>query len=106
MLIPTFENRDLLGVLWTSSIFTGRAPDGRVLMRCMAGGPTHPGILEGDDDALLDMTLGEIRPLFGIHGRPEHSWVIRHPRAIAQYVPGHPARLKRIDAALAARSPA
>ncbi|MEN8198287.1 MAG: protoporphyrinogen oxidase, partial [Pseudomonadota bacterium] len=31
MLVPTREKRELLGVLWTSSIFGGRAPDGQVL---------------------------------------------------------------------------
>jgi protoporphyrinogen/coproporphyrinogen III oxidase len=101
MLIPTFEKRDLLGVLWTSSIFTGRAPDGKLLLRCMAGGPGHMQILDNSDQELIDMTLADIRRLFGIHGQPTMKRVLRHGRAIAQYVPGHPALLKGIETELA-----
>ncbi len=38
MLVPSREKKMLLGSLWTSSIFPGRAPTGQVLIRCMAGG--------------------------------------------------------------------
>jgi len=97
LLIPTFEHHRLLGVLWSSSIFTGRAPDGHVLMRCMAGGAAIPDILEADDDSLVDTALSGIGVLLGVSGAPRHAWVIRHERAIAQYVPGHLARLHRIE---------
>jgi oxygen-dependent protoporphyrinogen oxidase len=93
LLIPSRERRELLGVLWTSSIFPGRAPDGKVLLRCMAGGADNPGALELDDEALTNLTLAELRPLLGIKGLPALARIIRHRRAIAQYVPGHLARL-------------
>jgi oxygen-dependent protoporphyrinogen oxidase len=93
MLIPGRERRRLLGVLWSSSIFAGRAPDGRVLLRCMAGGP---GPLERGDDDLVTMAVDELRTLYGLRGGPVRSWVIRHERAIAQYEVGHLARLRAI----------
>ncbi|HPF70678.1 MAG TPA: protoporphyrinogen oxidase, partial [Candidatus Krumholzibacteria bacterium] len=96
MLIPTREKRELLGVLWTSSIFPRRAPEGKVLLRCMAGGASNPGALDLDDEALLGVTLSELRPLLGIKGAPEMVRIIRHQRAIAQYVPGHLARLAAV----------
>ncbi len=99
-LIPTREGCRLLGALWTSSIFTDRAPDGRVLIRAMAGGPRDTGILDLDDDAMTAMAVDELRPVLDLQGAPERAWVIRHPRAIAQYRPGHMARLKALDAAL------
>jgi len=102
LLVPGSENRDLLGALWTSSIFRGRAPEGKVLLRCMAGGAGNPGVMELDDEALVTLILAEIRSLLGIKGSPEMARVIRHERAIAQYLPGHLARMKEIEAELAA----
>lgn len=101
LLIPSREQRELLGVLWTSSIFARRAHEGRVLLTCMAGGADNPGVLELDDEALVGVTLSELRPLLGIKGTPEMVRIIRHQRAIAQYVPGHLARLAALDRELA-----
>ncbi len=102
LLIPTREKRELLGMLFTSSIFPRRAPEGKVLLTCMAGGADNPGVLELDDEALLSLTLAEARPLLGIKGTPALVRIIRHRRAIAQYVPGHLARLAALDRELAA----
>jgi oxygen-dependent protoporphyrinogen oxidase len=101
-LIPTRENRRLLGALWTSSIFPGRAPDGSILLRCMAGGPGDPDILSLSDDELTATALSDLRSLLGLEGDPDCRWVIRHPAAIAQYRPGHLARLERIETHLKA----
>jgi oxygen-dependent protoporphyrinogen oxidase len=97
LLVPGRENRDLLGALWTSSIFPDRAPAGHVLVRCMAGGAGNPGVVELDDEALTNLMLSELRPLLKFKGAPAKVKVIRHPRAIAQYTRGHLARLKRLD---------
>jgi len=101
MLVPTSEQRRLLGVLWSASIFPDRAPAGKKLLRCMAGGAGDPRILDLDDRALVDLALSELRHLYGLRGNPERVWVIRHARAIAQYEVGHAARLARIDGLLA-----
>ncbi|MCB1182833.1 protoporphyrinogen oxidase [bacterium] len=97
LLVPGRENRDLLGALWTSSIFPGRAPAGHVLLRCMAGGAGNPGVMELDDAAMTDLILSELRPLLHLKGAPAMVRVIRHERAIAQYTRGHLARLARLD---------
>jgi oxygen-dependent protoporphyrinogen oxidase len=97
MLVPTREQRELLGVLWTSSIFGGRAPDGRVLLRCMAGGSGNPGFMDQSDEAMTSVLLSELRSLLGLKGAPDMVKVIKHERAIAQYVPGHLARLKELE---------
>ncbi|MDO9694667.1 MAG: protoporphyrinogen oxidase [Candidatus Latescibacteria bacterium] len=101
MLIPTCEHSRLLGALWTSSIFPGRAPQGRVLLHCMAGGPLDPRVLDDGDGALRDRAVAELRGLLGLRGEPVMVQVFRHARAIAQYEPGHLALLRRIDARLA-----
>ncbi len=97
MLVPSREKRDLLGALWTSSIFGGRAPEDHVLIRCMAGGASNPATMELDDAALTDLILSELRPLLKLKGKPAMVKIIRHTRAIAQYTPGHLARLAQLD---------
>ncbi|MDZ7631647.1 MAG: protoporphyrinogen oxidase [Gemmatimonadaceae bacterium] len=41
-LIPSAERRDTLGVLFSSTLFDGRAPEGDVLLTCFVGGVRHP----------------------------------------------------------------
>jgi oxygen-dependent protoporphyrinogen oxidase len=49
----------------------------------------------------VKLVLADVRGLLGLRGEPELVNIIRHRRAIAQYVPGHLARLKAIDDAAA-----
>ena len=97
MLVPGREKRDILGCLWTSSIFPGRAPHEKVLLRAMLGGAGNPGIMDLDDEAIVAVTLSELRHLLGLRGTPKMVKVIRHHRAIAQYRPGHLALLREMD---------
>jgi len=98
MLTPSTEGRPLLGVLWTSSIWQHRAPAGTVLLRAMAG---EPSWLELDDAEIVRRTTDELAAIYGLRGRPQRTWVFRHPRAIAEYEVGHLARLARLEERLA-----
>lgn len=100
MLIPTMERRRLLGVLWSSSIFISRAPEDKVVLRCMAGGASDPGVMALDDGQLEALCLKELSGLYGLRGKPERSWIIRWEQAIAQFAPGHLALMKGVDDAL------
>ena len=97
MLVPSREKKMLLGALWTSSIFPGRAPAGQVLIRCMAGGAANPQVMDWDDGALIEVIVDELRPHLGLRGAPSMVELVRWERAIAQYEPGHLARLREID---------
>jgi len=102
MLIPRRENRKTLGVLFSSTLFPGRAPDEHALLTAFLGGARHPGIGQADDDAVVGQILADLRPLLGIEGAPVMTRVTRWARAIPQYELGHLERLARLDAALAA----
>jgi oxygen-dependent protoporphyrinogen oxidase len=93
MLNPSIERQRLLGSLWTSSIYRHRAPAGKVLLRCMAGGAQDPNAMRLTDEELAGLCRVELGPLYQLKGQPERVWIFRHERAIAQYVPGHLARL-------------
>ena len=100
-LAPRGAGLRLLGVLWESSIFPGRAPSGHVLLRVMLGGATDPGAVDLDDDRLWARVRAELRATLGVAGTPRLLRVIRHRVGIPQYVLGHADRLARLDTALA-----
>lgn len=101
-LAPHDEGLNLLGTLWSSSIFADRAPDGHVLLRVMIGGARDAALLDRDDASIISGTHAELAPLLGIHGEPQLQRLYRHPQAIPQYNVGHTRRLRQIDQRLAA----
>jgi oxygen-dependent protoporphyrinogen oxidase len=85
------------GVTWESSIYRGRAPAGRVLLRIIMGGAQDPEAVFLDDDALLRIVRGDLGVAMNLHLRPDFVHVIRHPAGIPQYRLGHTTLLDRID---------
>lgn len=100
LLIPAAERRRTLGVLFSSTLFPGRAPDGHKLLNAFIGGRRQPGAAEGDDNALVEQVIHDLHDLLGIRAAPVWQRVSRWPRAIPQYELGHLARLERLDEAL------
>ncbi len=98
---PHRERRFMLGTLFETNLFAGRAKAGYVLTRTMVGGTRRREALEATDDELVTSVRNELADLANILARPALTQVIRHPRAIAQYEVGHAARLGRIDGRLA-----
>lgn len=88
-LIPQIEETPVLGCLFTSSLFPGRAPEGRVLLTAFLGGARHPEVLKMDDAETLKTALDLLRPLLGVKGDPEMTLVRLWPEAIPQYNIGH-----------------
>ena len=97
-LLPGKEGRRLLGSLWSSTIFPGRAPEGMVTLTNYLGGAKRPELIGKSDDELIALTLEELRGWLGVTGRPQAVRVVRWPRAIPQYTIGHAGRLAAIEA--------
>ncbi|MDZ4384579.1 MAG: protoporphyrinogen oxidase, partial [Nitrospirota bacterium] len=86
-----------LGAIWSSSIFPGRAPDGKAAFTNILGGARKTNILEYNDNELIEMTLRDLRSILHIETKPEFVQVIRHSRAIPQYNIGHQGRIHLIE---------
>ncbi|MDF1839466.1 MAG: protoporphyrinogen oxidase [Planctomycetota bacterium] len=99
-LIPRSEKPRALGFLWDSSIFPGRAPEGRTLVRALYGGAVDPSISDLSSESLEQLALHEIRDLFGCSAAPEFTFETRWEKAIPQYNLGHLDRVARIEASL------
>jgi protoporphyrinogen/coproporphyrinogen III oxidase len=95
-LVPRGMGPRILGCLWDSSIFPGRAPEGRVLMRVMIGGAHDPSAVTQAEPALLDRVRRDLQTTMGLVAEPVLTRVFRWPLGIAQYRLGHQERLDRI----------
>jgi len=101
MLMPSRAGRRVLGVLFSSTLFPGRAPAGQVLLTTFIGGARNEAVATLDEAAIVRQVLADLTPLLGIRAAPVFERVRRWPRAIPQYELGHLERLARIDARLA-----
>lgn len=102
-LAPRKEGLHVLGVLFPSEIFPGRAPEGHTVLTAFVGGRTQPEVAAWDDDRLMSTVLDELRRTVGVRGGPRISTIRRWPRAIPQYEVGHGRFLelaREIEAAL------
>jgi oxygen-dependent protoporphyrinogen oxidase len=96
-LIPYRERRKILGSLWDSSIFSGRAPEGYVLLRNMVGGSRSSELAMQDDGRLIDIVSEELKDIMDIKVQPDFVKIYRHEKAIPQYNIGHDRKLKAVD---------
>ena len=101
-LAPASEGLQTLGMIWTSSIFPGHAPEGHVSVRALAGGARFPGVVAKPDEELIEMIQRETGAAIGLKGKPVAQRVYRYEQAIPQYEVGHQALLEGIEARLGA----
>ena len=101
-LVPRKEMRSILGCLFSSSLFEGRAPGDTVLLTAFAGGRRNPEVAAASDAAVAGTVRKELADLLGAAQRPLWQEVVRWPHAIPQYDLGHLQRLRSIDAVEAA----
>lgn len=102
-LAPRKEGVNVLGCLFPSEIFPGRAPAGHVALAAFAGGRTNPEIVGWDDERFASTLLSELRGPLDLKGEPAFRLIRRWPRAIPQYEVGHGRfveRAKEIEEAL------
>ncbi len=89
VLVPEREPFRLLGALFSSTLFPGRAPAGHVLLTCFLGGTRHPADAALPTDALTTLALADLRSLLGVRATPVFVHRAQWDRAIPQYDLGH-----------------
>ncbi|MBD3867293.1 MAG: protoporphyrinogen oxidase [Acidobacteria bacterium] len=95
-LAPRGQGVRILGCLWSSNIFPGRAPKGKVLLTAMIGGAEDTGVMDLPDAKLVELARHDIQITMGIGVAPEFVKVFRHAHGIPQYTLGHQDRLRII----------
>ncbi|MGH7496609.1 MAG: protoporphyrinogen oxidase [bacterium] len=88
-LVPQVEGRQILGTLWNSTLFPGRAPRDRVLLTTFIGGARQPHLVTKSEEELIALTQMELQHLICARGEPEFVHVRKYTHAIPQYGFGH-----------------
>jgi oxygen-dependent protoporphyrinogen oxidase len=88
-LVPLVERRKILGSIWSSTIFPGRAPEGYVALTTFVGGTRRPDDVALDDDRLLELVVDDLDAIIGLRGDPTLVRIKRWLRAIPQYAMGY-----------------
>lgn len=95
-LIPRSAGLDVLGCLFMSQLFPGRAPAGFELLTCFLGGMRAPAAVDLPDDVLLGRVQADLARTLGLRGPARLLVATRWPRAIAQPARDHVARIARL----------
>ncbi len=98
-LVPKKERRRILGSLFSSSMFEGRAPAGTVLLTSFVGGRRNPELVAKPDAELERIVRDELGTLVGAVNAPLWIAITRWTHAIPQYDLGHRERLNPVEGA-------
>jgi oxygen-dependent protoporphyrinogen oxidase len=97
VLVPASEKRSVLGVIFSSSLFDGRAPEDHVALTAFAGGALHADIAALPKKDLMARVQDDLQEMLGAAGKPAF---VRHTlwkRAIPQYNLGYGRHLQAFD---------
>jgi len=85
MLIPKKEGFNILGALFSSSLFPHRAPEGEVTITCYIGGARQPLLPLNTPEVLTEIAVKDLETILGVRGRPTFQRVTVYRQAIPQY---------------------
>jgi oxygen-dependent protoporphyrinogen oxidase len=89
ILIPGLEKRNILGALFSSSVFEGRAPNDEHLFTIFVGGSRRPELCDNDDEKIIDIATSELASIMRITGAAVFTGIKRWERSIPQYNIGY-----------------
>jgi oxygen-dependent protoporphyrinogen oxidase len=99
-LVPRREGLQTICTFWNSSLFSGRAPEGNVVITTFAGRERYSGVVDPAGDACVRAVDAENSRVLGIRGAPVDREVWKDPRGLPQFNVGHALRVKEISATL------
>lgn len=98
VLVPGVEKRNVLGILFSSTLFPGRAPPGHVALTAFVGGARQPQLAALRPEELTQLVEGDVRQMLGSRAAPVVARTRCWPRSLPQPGLEHPQRLRAIAA--------
>ncbi len=97
-LVPSVEKRNILGVLYLSSLFKKRAPEKGALLSVFMGGMRRPEVYEMSEKEITGTVKKEITEMMGLtEFNPDLIKIFRYAHAIPQYEASSGKRLNMIS---------
>lgn len=85
-LVPSKENRDVLGVLFLSSFLKNRAPEKGAILSIFLGGVRKPEMVNLNDQQIMNLVENEVTEMMGLKNfEPGLVKIMRYQHAIPQY---------------------
>ncbi len=100
LLVPEIEKKNILGVLYLSSMFDNRAPKDETLLTVFIGGSRQPSLASLSKKEIIKLVKTDLKSIYGIINQPvyvEHKF---WPQSIPQYsldYQNHLNSLKKIE---------
>lgn len=89
VLVPEVEGFNILGTIFSSSLFPNRAPAGHVSLTCYVGGARNPDLTFLSPETQMMLALEDLRKLLGVKGGPVFQHHFSYLKAIPQYQVGY-----------------
>jgi protoporphyrinogen/coproporphyrinogen III oxidase len=89
VLVPEVEKMNILGAIFSSSLFPCRAPEGHVTLTSYLGGARNPNLATAEKGELIDSTLRDLKTLLNVRGQPTYRHCCVFRQAIPQYNVGY-----------------
>jgi len=99
--VPRREGLHTISCTWNSSLFPGRAPEGKVLLTSFARPLGGKSFLDRAPEEIARVVEDEVARVLGISGAPVDRMVWKHSHALPQYRVGHVQRVAAIREAAA-----
>lgn len=99
-MVPRCEGLHTFCTFWNSSLFHGRAPDGKVLITSFAGRNAEGNFAETTDESYVRAVEAENARILGITGKPLDREIWSDRRSLPQFNVGHARRIQEISATL------
>ena len=89
MLVPEVEGLNILGTLFSSSLFPNRAPEGFVTLTSYVGGTRAPELALLKPSELSELVKRDLREVLGVSGKTTFEHCFLFSKAIPQYEVGY-----------------
>ena len=98
-LVPSREQKRVLGILFPSSCFSGRAPEGGALYSYFIGGARHTDYMQKSDEEIREIVIEAFHQMlkYPADMKPDLLRIFRHQHAIPQYWSDSGERFKTIE---------
>jgi len=96
-LVPRSEGTRMLACTFVHNKFPHRAPADKGILRCFLGGARDEAVLALSDNEMLETVGRELRKILKLNAPPIFSRIYRWRESMAQYEPGHLARVAEIE---------
>ncbi len=93
-LVVPQTGRRILGAVWISNLFPGRAPERRTLLTVFLGGTRDPQAASLPEVEMVSLAGADLAEVLDVREEPRLVAAFRYPRSIPQYDFGHAQRMK------------